>query len=128
VRQRGRAKQRQHGEQNPEHTLNLTVIERDRRERCEQVADALTQAGPNPTRQDLVDTLEKGGLKGPGLVPYRFSAESHAGFTGVQIGKIDGGVFQPEGEPAVTDDGQGEITDHTEAQPEPPANGVPAVH
>ena len=66
--------------------------------------DALTQAGPNPTRQDLVDTLEKGGLKGPGLVPYRFSAESHAGFTGVQVGKIEGGVFQPEGEPAVTDD------------------------
>ena len=41
------------------------------------------QGGPNPSRQDLVDTLEKGGLKGPGLVPFRFSAESHAGFTGV---------------------------------------------
>jgi branched-chain amino acid transport system substrate-binding protein len=90
--------------------------------------DALTQAGPNPSRQDLVETLEKGGLKGPGLVPFRFSAESHAGFTGVQVGKIAEGVFKPDGDPAVTDDGSGEITDHTEAQSEAPANGVPAVH
>ena len=90
--------------------------------------DALTQAGPNPSRQDLVDTLEKGGMKGPGLVPYRFSAESHAGFTGVQMGKIDGGVFAPEGSPATTDDGKGEITEYTEAPPDAPANGVPAVH
>jgi ABC-type branched-subunit amino acid transport system substrate-binding protein len=89
--------------------------------------DALTQAGPNPTRQDLVDTLEKGGLKGPGLVPFRFSAESHAGYTGVQVGKIEGGVFRPEGKPVTTDDAGGEITDYTEPQPEPPANGVPAA-
>jgi ABC-type branched-subunit amino acid transport system substrate-binding protein len=90
--------------------------------------DALTQAGPNPSRQDLVDTLEKGGMKGPGLVPYRFSAESHAGFTGVQMGKIDGGVFAPKGSPATTDDGKGEITEYTETPPDAPANGVPAVH
>jgi hypothetical protein len=87
--------------------------------------DALTQAGPNPTRQDLVDTLEKGGLKGPGLVPYRFSADSHAGFTGVQLGKIEAGLFKPDGDPATTDDARGEITDYTEPQPEAPANGVP---
>ena len=44
------------------------------------------------------------------------------------MGKIDGGVFEPEGEPATTDDGNGEITEYTEAPPEAPANGVPAVH
>ena len=63
------------------------------------------QAGANPTRQDLVDTLEKGGMKGPGLVPYRFSAESHAGFTGVQMGKIDGRRLRargPAGRPPTT--------------------------
>jgi ABC-type branched-subunit amino acid transport system substrate-binding protein len=90
--------------------------------------DALTQAGPNPSRQDLVDTLEKGGLKGPGLVPFRFSAESHAGVTGVQVGRIVEGMFKPDGSPAVTDDGRGEITEHTGTQPDAPANGVPAVH
>jgi ABC-type branched-subunit amino acid transport system substrate-binding protein len=88
--------------------------------------DALAKAGPNPTRQGLVDTLEKGGLKGPGLVPFRFSADSHAGFTGVQVGTIENGRFAPEGEPATTDDGAGQITDYTEEQPKAPANGVPA--
>ncbi len=46
----------------------------------------------------------------------------------MQVGKIDGGVFKPDGDPAVTDDAGGDITDHTEAQPDAPANGVPAVH
>ena len=84
---------------------------------------------PNPTRQDLVDTLEKGGLTGPGLVPFRFSADSHAGYTGVQIGKIDGRRLRARGHSRpTTDDGKGEITEYTEAPPDAPANGVPAVH
>jgi hypothetical protein len=43
------------------------------------------------------------------------------------MGKIDGGVFAPEGSPATTDDGKDEITEYTEAPPDAPANGVPAV-
>jgi ABC-type branched-subunit amino acid transport system substrate-binding protein len=87
--------------------------------------DALTRAGANPTRQSLVDALEKGGMKGPGLVPFRYSKDSHAGFTGVQIGTIKDGQIALEGKPATTDDAGGAIQDYTEAQPDAPANGVP---
>src|SRR5205823_3130209 len=43
---------------------------------------ALQAAGANPTRQSIVDALNNGGLKGPGLTPFRFSKQSHAGYTG----------------------------------------------
>jgi ABC-type branched-subunit amino acid transport system substrate-binding protein len=90
--------------------------------------EALAKAGSNPTRKSFVETIEKGGLTGPGLVPFRFSADSHAGFTGVQIGTIKEGVFQPEGKPMTTDDGQGDIKEASEPPSEAPASGVPAVH
>ena len=90
--------------------------------------EALAKAGPNPTRKSFVETIEKGGLTGPGLVPFRFSADSHAGYTGVQVGKITEGVFKPEGKPMTTDDASGEISEHTEAPTEAPPNGVPATH
>ena len=53
-------------------------------------AQALDAAGDNPTRQSLIDAVEKGGFKGPGVVPFRFSKDSHAGYTGVRITKLDG--------------------------------------
>jgi ABC-type branched-subunit amino acid transport system substrate-binding protein len=53
-------------------------------------AQALQAAGENPTRQSLIDAVEKGGFKGPGLTPFRFSKESHAGYTGVRIAVLDG--------------------------------------
>jgi len=87
--------------------------------------DALEKAGANPTRQGLVDTLEKGGLKGPGLVPFRYSADSHAGYTGAQVGKIENGALVVDGDPMTTDDASGEISPYTEAATEAPANGVP---
>jgi ABC-type branched-subunit amino acid transport system substrate-binding protein len=89
--------------------------------------DALAQAGPNPTRKGLVETIETANLRGPGLVPFRYSADSHAGFTGVVLGKIEDGVFKPEGKPMTTDDGSGGIEEYTEPQPEAPASGVPAA-
>src|SRR3954454_840580 len=89
--------------------------------------EALTKAGANPTRQSFVETLEKGGLTGPGLVPFRYSADSHAGYTGVVLGTIKEGVFAPEGKPMTTDDGSGEISEYNEAPTEAPANGVPAT-
>jgi ABC-type branched-subunit amino acid transport system substrate-binding protein len=88
--------------------------------------DALEKAGANPTRQGLVDTLEKGGLKGPGLVPFRYSSDSHAGYTGAQIGKIENGALVVSGDPMTTDDGSGDISAYTEAPPDAPANGVPS--
>jgi ABC-type branched-subunit amino acid transport system substrate-binding protein len=87
---------------------------------------ALQAAGKDPTRQKLVDALEKGGLAGPGLVPYRYSSSSHAGFTGVQVGTIKSGVITVSGTPMTTDDGTGPIAPYTTQPPAAPANGVPA--
>jgi ABC-type branched-subunit amino acid transport system substrate-binding protein len=89
--------------------------------------EALQATGKNPTRQDIVHELEKGGLKGPGLVPYRYSSSSHAGFTGVQVGVIHSGTLMTSGPPMTTDDGAGPITPYTATQQAAPANGVPAT-
>ncbi|MGH9307007.1 MAG: ABC transporter substrate-binding protein [Acidimicrobiales bacterium] len=51
----------------------------------------MENAGRNPTRQGVIDTLRKGNLAGPGLVPFRYSKTSSAGFIGAQMGKITGG-------------------------------------
>ncbi|MFJ4982315.1 ABC transporter substrate-binding protein [Streptomyces sp. NPDC088732] len=87
---------------------------------------ALKGAGKDPTRESLVKAVEKGGFTGPGLVPFRYSADSHAGYTGVQIGTLKGSEIGLEGTPLVTDSGTGPITEYTTAQPEAPADGIPA--
>ncbi|MEV7097228.1 ABC transporter substrate-binding protein [Amycolatopsis sp. NPDC051045] len=72
---------------------------------------ALKAAGPDPTRQKVVDAMSSGVLKGPGLTPFGFSKDSHAGYTGAYVFKINPDttttVIQP---PAVTDRGTGAIT------------------
>ncbi|MEN3357363.1 MAG: branched-chain amino acid transport system substrate-binding protein [Mycobacteriales bacterium] len=88
-------------------------------------AQALQAAGKNPTRQGIVDALEKGGLTGPGLTPFRFSKDSHAGYTGVQLAVIQKGAGVPQGQPQVTDDGDGAITPITASPVQAPANGIP---
>jgi ABC-type branched-subunit amino acid transport system substrate-binding protein len=92
-------------------------------------AEALQRAGANPTRQSLVDAIQKGGLSGPGLVPFRFSATSHAGYTGVQIGTIKDGALSLTGQPLTTDDASGAIQPYTGSPSEAPSNGIPpAAH
>ncbi|EOD66968.1 ABC transporter substrate-binding protein [Amycolatopsis vancoresmycina] len=75
---------------------------------------ALKAAGPDPTRQKVVDAMSSGALKGPGLTPFGFSKESHSGYTGAYVFKINPDttttVIQP---PAVTDRGTGAITPYT---------------
>jgi ABC-type branched-subunit amino acid transport system substrate-binding protein len=88
-------------------------------------AQALRAAGTNPTRRSLVEAIEKGGMKGPGIVPFRFSSDSHAGYTGVQVGTIKDGALQVSGQPMTTDDAGGAISASSETQPQAPANGVP---
>src|SRR3954447_19076283 len=71
------------------------------------VTFAQVRGGPaqTPPRQSLMDSLEKGGLKGPGVTPFRFSKESHAGYTGVRISVLDakgGATFK--GDAMVTTD------------------------
>src|SRR3954469_17811903 len=90
-------------------------------------AEALAKAGANPTRQGLVKTIEGGGLTGPGLVPFRFSASSHAGYTGAQIGTLKSGVIKVQGKPQTTDDGGGQIQDSTQTPADAPASGVPST-
>ena len=68
-------------------------------------AQVLEGAGKNPTRESLMESLEKGGLKGPGATPFRFSKESHAGYTGVRIVALDGkGGAEFKGDAMVTTD------------------------
>jgi branched-chain amino acid transport system substrate-binding protein len=86
---------------------------------------ALKAAGRNPTRQGIVDALEKGGLTGPGLTPFRFSKDSHAGYTGAQLGTLKSGEFVPQGQPVTTDDGDGPITVVSQTQATAPPNGIP---
>ena len=86
----------------------------------------LRAAGKNPTRQGVIDALEKGGISGPGLTPYRYSSSSHAGFTGVQVGTIQSGALVVSGTPMTTDDGDGSIAPYTTAPPAAPPNGIPA--
>ncbi|MGW2556551.1 ABC transporter substrate-binding protein [Streptomyces sp. NPDC001635] len=87
---------------------------------------ALQRAGKNPTRQSLVAALERGGLPGPGLTPLAYSRTSHAGFTGVQIGMIKGNDIVLQGQPLVTDDGNGPVAPYRAPQTKAPANGIPA--
>ncbi len=87
-------------------------------------AQVLKSAGDNPSRQDLVNAVEKGGFKGPGLVPYRYSKTQHGGFGGGQIATIKGGKIVTEGQPMVTDPAGGPIKPYTEGQAQPGDNDV----
>lgn len=85
----------------------------------------LQKAGKNPTRESLVEALKAGGLSGPTLTPFGYSAESHSGVTGVQVVKMTKGVPVPQGEPMTTDSATGPVTPYTEAPATAPANGIP---
>ena len=85
-------------------------------------AQALKAAGKDPTRQGIVDALQEGGLRGPGLVPFRYSKDSHAGYTGAQVGTIKNGKIEFVGQPLTTDDGSGPIKPYT-APPSTPEEG-----
>ncbi|WP_410624850.1 ABC transporter substrate-binding protein [Amycolatopsis sp. cmx-8-4] len=75
---------------------------------------ALKAAGPDPTRKKIVDAMSSGSLKGPGLTPFGFSKDSHSGYTGAYVFKINPDttttVIQ---QPAVTDRGTGAITPYS---------------
>src|SRR4051794_32208358 len=85
-------------------------------------AQVLLSGGKYPTRKTLIDAVEKGGFKGPGVTPFRFSEDSHAGYTGVRIAVLDGkggGVFK--GDAMVTTDDPGSAIEAapTDAQGKP---------
>src|SRR5487761_650587 len=55
----------------------------------------MKKAGRNPTRQDVINTLQSGQLdQGPGFVPLGYSSSSHLGYLGVQMATINNGAAQ----------------------------------
>nr|MBA3781825.1 ABC transporter substrate-binding protein [Nocardioides sp.] len=89
----------------------------------------LQAAGEDLTRDGLVETLEEVGqdLDGPQLAPYRFTADSHLGISGLSIIEIQKGVGEPLTPVLTSDIGDAEITEADAAQAEdsPPESGIP---
>jgi len=89
------------------------------------VVQVLQKAGHNITVDSLIGTIESGGFRGPGLTPFLYSGTSHAGLSGGRLNKVTNGVQEYFGPAYVTDAGTGPITEYTEPQPTPPADGLP---
>jgi ABC-type branched-subunit amino acid transport system substrate-binding protein len=83
---------------------------------------ALHAAGPNLTRQGLVNAITEHGssFQGPNLAPYRFSASDHDGMAGVQMTLITDGTSALSGPVFVTDDHDAPVTTYTQPHPLPP--------
>jgi ABC-type branched-subunit amino acid transport system substrate-binding protein len=88
---------------------------------------ALQRAGKDLTRESIVAAIEKGGFKGPGIVPLQYSKTDHSGYTGLRMGKVSGGKQDYFGPTYTSDRVDGAVKEFTEAQPAPPDNGVPAA-
>ena len=91
---------------------------------------ALEAAGPNPTRDGIVDAVEQigTGLEGPPLAPFRYTEDSHMGISGLQIVEIKGGVAEPLSPVLVSDIGDAPIEeDESGANDTPPQSGIPEV-
>ena len=90
---------------------------------------ALQAAGPDLTRDGLVEAVEEVGteLDGPQLAPYRFTADSHMGISGLELVQFKGATSEPLTEVLVTDIGDAEITEDSSGQADdaPPASGIP---
>ena len=88
-------------------------------------AQALKDAGKNPTRQDLVNAVENSKFAGPGLVPFRYSKDQHGGYGGAQMGSVKNGQLVLTGPVYVTDPGAGPITTTTPPAASPDVSGLP---
>ncbi len=90
---------------------------------------ALQAAGKNPTREGIVNAVEKmGNAAGPPLAPFRYSADSHLGISGMRVVQLKGGKSNPLTPVLVTDIGAAPIKeDDSAAKDSPPASGIPEV-
>jgi len=86
----------------------------------------MKKAGQNPSRQDVINTLNSGQLdQGPGLVPFAFSSSNHLGYQGVQMAIIQNGVAQYTGSIyTATVNGPVTACPNCASKPMPP-NGIP---
>ncbi|MBO3083646.1 ABC transporter substrate-binding protein [Cellulomonas fengjieae] len=91
-------------------------------------AEALAAAGDEPTRQGVLEALEKGSLTGNGIVPLSFSQETHSAFDGVGITVVDKGVQDyVADEIYTTDDGDGEVVPYTGEAVVLEGDGIPTA-
>ncbi|HEY9566425.1 MAG TPA: ABC transporter substrate-binding protein [Nocardioides sp.] len=90
---------------------------------------ALKAAGDDPTRESIVKALEeKGGdFEGPALAPFRYSADSHMGVSGMQVVKLKSGTAEPLTGVMVTDIGDAPIEEASGGHGDdaPPESGIP---
>ena len=86
----------------------------------------MKKAGQNPTRQDVINTLNGGQLdQGPGLVPFAYSSSNHLGYQGAQMAIIQGGVATFTG-PVYTATVSGAVAACGSCASKPmPTNGIP---
>lgn len=72
---------------------------------------AVKQAGRDLTRSKLLEAFSSGSLSGPGLTPFAFSKDSHAGYTGAYVFTVGPDLVPTvTQEASVTDRGTGAIT------------------
>ena len=91
---------------------------------------AAAAAGDGLTRDGIVEAIETqgGSFQGPGYAPFRYSADSHLGLSGMKIVELQGGVGEAQTDVLTTDLGDAEITpDASGASDAPPENGIPAA-
>lgn len=83
-------------------------------------AQVLMEAGPDLTRQSLLDTLHSREWAGPGLVPFAATEDDHSGYSGVMVVQHNAGE-EPEvlQEPMITDSDGGEILPFDLERPDP---------
>jgi branched-chain amino acid transport system substrate-binding protein len=88
---------------------------------------ALQAAGQNPTRDGIVEAIETAGAdwEGPVLAPFRYSADSHMGTSGMSISRLVGNASEEVVPVQVTDIGDAEIEEFDGEPASPPENGIP---
>jgi branched-chain amino acid transport system substrate-binding protein len=88
---------------------------------------ALQAAGQNPTRDDLVEAIETvgGDWEGPVYAPFRYSADSHMGTSGMGISRLTGNTSEEIVPVQVTDLGDADIKEFDGEAATPPSSGIP---
>lgn len=89
-------------------------------------AQLLKKAGRNPTRQDVISTLESGKLDpGPAFVHFQYSSTNHNGYNGVRMFTIQGGQSVYQGDTyTATVNGPVQVCSNCQSSPMP-TNGIP---
>lgn len=92
---------------------------------------ALMMAGPDPSRDGIVEAIEQWdpSTPGPELAPFRFGEDSHMGISGMQIVELRDGVGEPLSPVLVSDIGDAPIEEDTSGQGDdaPAESGLPEV-